>query len=98
MLKNLINYIPPIDTITNPQPELFEGNQRVKLILTIKQLLGWENEPKDENGLPTYDALNQLARQILPPGLPEMNAPVEYLLDNFQIPQNIWDKFNDDKA
>ena len=48
--------------------------------------------------MPTYNGLNVFLRKLLPPGLPEDDLPIEYLLDYYQLPENIWNEFNKDKT
>lgn len=70
----------------------------MKNILNIKQLLGWEGFDKDENNFPKYEQLNKFIGELLPVGMPEEELPIKYLLDNFQVPPEVWENYNKIKA
>lgn len=96
LLDKLREQPEPITSVWNP-------DRRVQLILTIKQLLGWKGLELDENNLPVLSALKDFLMdftpvQIIPEdGVNENDAKktaaIDYLIDNFNIPQNLQQEF-----
>ena len=83
LLQKLMNFKPSQDFMNNPDPSVYDEDNRIKLILVIKQLLGWDGLELDQNNMPTYNALNDFIMKLQPAGLPEEDKPIQYLLDNF---------------
>lgn len=65
------------------EPSVYDEENRIKLILVIQQLLGWEGLELDQENMPTYEALNEFVMKLKPQGLPEEDKPIQFLMDNF---------------
>lgn len=48
--------------------------------------------------MPTFDGLNNFLEVLVPKESDVNEKPIKFLLDKYQIPQNIWDHFNKEKA
>lgn len=48
--------------------------------------------------MPTFDGLNNFLEVLVPKESDVNEKPIKFLLDKYQIPENIWDHFNKEKA
>ena len=81
--------VPEIDDDSR-EAELFRPNNRIKLVLVVKQLLGYEDVETDSLKQPTFKGLNEIFTPLLEVlGYKDILDIKEKVIENYKVPSEV---------